>query len=50
MSRNAEGVIHTLTLSGHIESGPISAQVVEFIVRDALDGGDVIVYERTTVQ
>lgn len=42
--------LDALTISGHIESGRFSALAVEFIIRDALDGGDVIVYERMTIQ
>ncbi|MGY5942679.1 T6SS effector BTH_I2691 family protein [Stenotrophomonas forensis] len=42
--------LDALTISGHLESGRFSALGVEFIIRDALDGGDVIVYERMTIQ
>jgi hypothetical protein len=42
--------VEALTISGHVESGRFSALAVELTIRDALDGGDVIVYERMVVE
>lgn len=42
--------VEALTISGHVESGRFSALAVELTIRDALDGGDVIVYERVVVE
>lgn len=42
--------LDALTISGYVESGRFSALAVELTIRDALDGGDVIVYERMMVE
>ena len=42
--------VEALTISGHVESSRFSALAVELTIRDALDGGDVIVNERMVVE
>jgi len=42
--------LDSLAISGYVESGRFSALAVELTIRDALDGGDVIVYERMMVE
>ena len=42
--------LDALTISGQVENGRFLALVVEFVIRDALDGGDVIVYERMAIE
>jgi len=42
--------VDALTISGHVESGRFSALAVELTIRDALNGGEVIVYERVVVE
>jgi len=50
LSRNGNRMSHTLTLSGQVEGSRFPALVVEFVIRDALDGGGVIVYERVAIE
>ncbi|WP_442246716.1 hypothetical protein ACS0OQ_13035 [Stenotrophomonas riyadhensis] len=42
--------IEAMTISGHVENSRFSALAVELTIRDALDGGDVIVNERMVVE
>lgn len=48
--RMDQSSLDALTISGYVESGRFSAMAVELTIRDALDGGDVIVYERMMVE
>jgi len=49
-SRNGEEMACTLALSGEVESSRFPALVVEFVIRDALEGRDVIVHERVAIE
>jgi len=49
-SGNGEELGYTLALSGQVESSRFPALVVEFVIRDALEGRDVIVHERVAME